>query len=88
MKGKKVHKIIQWKIGDRVRTNLKTAWVWEGTECEGLMGKHRFGTVIEIPWEVEHTGAGTLLVRWESLTKIPLKRSDWWTHTKLILRAS
>ena len=75
-----------WKPGDRVATNLQHAWVYEGTECENLMGRERFGTVLEVPDATRRAGYGTLLIRWESLTRIPLKRSDWWTHSDLIAR--
>lgn len=75
-----------WKIGDLVQTNLEHAWVYEGTEREGLMGAIRAGTVIGVPDATIRQGFGTLLVRWESLTKTPLKRSDWWTHSDLIVR--
>lgn len=75
-----------WKIGDRVRTNLDHAWVYEGTEREGLMGRDRRGVVLDVPDATVRQGDGTLLVRWESLTQTPLKRTDWWTHSDLIVR--
>lgn len=77
-----------WKVGDRVHTNLEHGWVYAGTERQGIMDKFRFGTVIEVPDATVRQGEGTLLVRWESLTKIPLSRSDWWTHSDLIVRAA
>jgi hypothetical protein len=76
-----------WKPGDRVQTNLEHAWVYEGTERENLMGRLRFGTAIEVPDATRRAGHGTLLIRWESLTQVPLKRSDWWTHSDLIVKA-
>ena len=78
----------EWKVGDKVQTNLEHAWVYEGTEREGLMGRIRTGMVINVPDATYRQGAGTLLVRWESLTAQPLKRSDWWTHSDLIVRQS
>ena len=76
-----------WNAGDRVKTNLEHAWVYEGTEREGLMGRSRYGVVIFVPDATRRAGAGTLLIRWESLTAQPLRRSDWWTHSGLIERA-
>ena len=76
----------RWKVGDKVKTNLEHAWVYEGTEREGLMGRNRTGIVVEVPDATTRQGEGTLLVRWESLTDVPLKRSDWWTHSDLIVR--
>jgi hypothetical protein len=76
-----------WNVGDIVETRPEDAWVYEGTEKENLMGRKRRGTVIEVPWAARETGAGTLLVRWESLTAVPLKRSDWWTHTDFLRKA-
>jgi hypothetical protein len=73
-----------WNVGDRVETKPELAWVYDGTEKQGLMSKRRRGTVVEVPWAARKTGAGTLLVRWESLTQVPLKRTDWWTHTNFL----
>jgi hypothetical protein len=80
------HETQKWAIGDRVATNLEHAWVYEGTEREGLMGKPRRGVVIDLTEHTKREGEGLLLVRWESLTAVPLKRSDWWTHSNLITR--
>lgn len=77
-----------WNVGDKVRTNLDHAWVYAGTERQGLMGKSRSGTVIEVPQDAANTGRGLLLVRWESLTSKPLDRAEWWTHSDLILRSA
>jgi hypothetical protein len=73
-----------WKIGDRVRTNLDHAWVYAGTEWEGLMSRDRAGVVLEVPDATIRQGEGTLLVQWESLTSGPLKRPVMWTHSDLI----
>jgi len=77
-----------WTVGDRVKTNLDHAWVYAGTERESLMSLERNGTVVQVPLETQAQGYGTVLVRWESLTSKPLKRSEFWTHTDLIVRAS
>ena len=73
-----------WKVGDVVETNLDHAWVYAGTEREGLMSRKRRGVVIEVPLATKTQGKGTVLVKWESLTAQPLARADWWTHTDLI----
>lgn len=80
--------IPRFSIGDTVFTNLDHAWIYEGTEREGLMGKKRRGSVVDTTDHYNREGSGLLLIRWESLTKIPLKRADWWTHSDVILGGS
>jgi hypothetical protein len=74
----------RFNIGDTVFTNLEHAWIYEGTEREGLMSKRRRGVVVDMTEHCKREGSGLLLVRWESLTAVPLKRSDWWTHSDVI----
>lgn len=73
-------------VGDRVATNLDHAWLWRGTEAEGLMGKARSGTVVELPWAYRHHGIGTIRVRWDSLTGSDNSGDNWlrWVHSNLI----
>lgn len=77
-----------WQVGDKVETNLEHAWVYAGTEREYLMGRRRTGRVVEVPLSVKTSGEGTLLIKWDSLTPTPLKRSEWWTHSSLITRSA
>ena len=72
------------QVDGRVRANLDHAWVYEGTEREGLMGRHREGVIIEVTDHAKRHGEGLVLVRWNSLTSQPLKRPDWLTHSSLI----
>ena len=76
-----------WKVGDRVTPNPDRAWVHDGTEFQEIMNKPRLGTVISVPPATRDAGIGTLLVRWESLTRQPLKRAEYWTHSSLVVRA-
>ncbi len=76
-----------WNIGDKVRPDLDSAWVYGGTEHEDIMNKDRPGTVVFVPDATVRHGGGTLLVEWESLTETPLKQPIRWTHSDLIVRA-
>ena len=76
-----------WSVGDKVTTNLEHAWIYVGTERECLMGKLRAGTVVRVPECTNRDGSGTLLIEWESLTPVPLKKPTWWTHSDMIERA-
>lgn len=75
------------KVGDVVQTNLEHAWLWRGTEHEHLMDKPRTGRVINLPWTYQNERAGTIQVRWDSLTGSDNRGPNWltWVHSDLII---
>lgn len=72
-----------WKIGDRVRNLTDCAHLYEGTPWAEKLAIPRDGTVVTVPWYAGHCGEGTLLVRWDSLTKQAGKPENWtrWMHS-------
>lgn len=68
----------QISAGDRVRTNLDHAWLWNGTEWKDKMNKPRTGTVEFVPWYAANAGKGTIQVRWDNLSDAPNTDDKTW----------
>lgn len=79
---------MEWQVGERVRNNPKFAHVYEGTPWFEKMLKPREGTIIELPWAIQHspTGSGTMLVKWDALVGDNSKADNWqrWMYSDFV----
>ena len=80
-----------WNVGDRVKNDPANAWLYCGSNWGRKMAKQRSGTVVEVSMYAAETGAGTLLVRWDSLTGGDNSDAGLWTrwvHSYLLERVT
>lgn len=77
-----------WRVGDRVKAGPDLAPLYGDSPWGAKFAIPRLGTVYTVPWAAEHTGRGTLLIEWDSLTGPKADPAAWriWLHSDLVER--